>query len=193
MALIGALALGLYTNALTLGLGVLSLVSYLLVYTPLKRTTSFCTVVGALPGALPPVMGWTAVRNEISTGAALLFAILFLWQLPHFLAFAWLKREDYAAGGFPMLSVVDPDGDMLARQVLLYCVALLPASLAPSVMGLAGWTYFHVALGLGIALTGFAAALAVFRTPQIARTMFWASLVYLPALLTALMADRILP
>src|SRR6202030_4649777 len=106
-----------------------SIGSYLLLYTPLKTRTSLCTLVGAIPGAIPPVMGWTAARNSLAPGAYVLFGILFLWQLPHFLAIAWMYREDYARAGFPMLAVIDPEGGITARMIVLYCTILIPVTL----------------------------------------------------------------
>ena len=115
-------------NALTATLGLAALASYVLAYTPLKRITSLCTVVGAIPGALPPMMGWAAARGSVDAGAWALFGILFLWQLPHFLAIGWIFREDYARGGFPMLTVLDGDGRSTARQMMLYSAALIPVT-----------------------------------------------------------------
>ena len=181
------------TNALTVLLGAISMITYVAIYTPLKRTTAACTLVGAVPGALPPVMGVTAVTGQLSTSAVLLFAILFLWQLPHFLALCWMLREDYARGGFPMLSVVDPEGGLLVRQVVLYSLALLPASLLPAMMGVAGTRYFVAALILGIGFLACGSGLVMTRSAQNARRLFWASLVYLPALLTFMVTDRMVP
>jgi protoheme IX farnesyltransferase len=180
------------TNALTIGLGLLALFTYLAVYTPMKRTSAACTLVGAIPGALPPVMGCTAVSGELTIGAVLLFGILFLWQLPHFLAFAWYRRDDYARGGFAMLSVVDPGGGLLVRQVLLYSLALIPASLLPVMFGVAGGRYFQAALVLGVAFLACSVALAWYRSNAVARRLFYASLVYLPLLLTFLVTDRVI-
>lgn len=189
-------ALGMFlliagTNALTSLLGVAAVVSYLFVYTPLKKTTGLCTIAGAFPGALPPAMGWTAAANQIEPGTWVLFSILFLWQLPHFLAIAWMRREDYERGGFPMLTVVDPEGGSAGRQAVLHCLALLPVSLLPSVLGFAGVWYFFTALVLSLAYTAAAGRLAWVRTTQAARGMFLASLVYLPVLLTVLMLDGV--
>ncbi|MBI3890108.1 MAG: protoheme IX farnesyltransferase [Candidatus Wallbacteria bacterium] len=179
------------TNMLTSALGLVAVVSYLFVYTPLKRTTGLCTIAGALPGALPPAMGWTAASGQIEPGTWVLFSILFLWQLPHFLSIAWMRRDDYARGGFAMLTVIDPEGGSAGRQAVLHCLALLPVSLLPSVLGLAGASYFVAAFVLGLGYTVGAARLAWLRTTEAARGMFLASLVYLPVLLTVLMLDRV--
>ena len=143
-----------FVNALTLALGAASLLSYVLAYTPLKRVTSLCTVVGAVPGALPPLMGWAAARGSLGAAGWGLFAILFLWQLPHFLAIGWLYREDYARGGFPMLAVTDKDGASTGRQAVLYATALLPVTLAAGLLASAGAGYLWGALVLGLAFLG---------------------------------------
>ena len=171
-------------------LGLLTAASYLLLYTPLKRVTSLCTVVGAVPGALPPVIGWAAARGELGAGAWALFAVLFLWQLPHFLALAWLYREDYARGGFPMLTVSDTDGSSTGRQALLYAAALLPVSLLAGLLTSAGNAYLWAATALGILFAGAAARFAWKRTNSAARTLFLFSILYLPALFGALVIDR---
>ncbi len=164
--------------------------SYLFVYTPLKRRTSLATLVGAVPGALPPVIGWTAAQGEIAAGAAILFAILFLWQIPHFLAIAWLYREDYARAGFPLLPVLDREGTFAASQAVLHSLALLLLSLTPAAVGMAGGTYLAGAFVLGLALTAFALRLLSTREPSAARGLFFASVLYLPALSSLLLAAR---
>ena len=141
-------------NLLTALLGAAALAGYVFVYTPLKRISSFATVIGAIPGAIPPMMGWSAVRNELDLAAWVLFGILFFWQLPHFLAIAWLCREDYARGGFPMLPVLDPEGTRTGRQAILYGAALVPISLLPSLLGLMGTVYFVGALAFGLIYLG---------------------------------------
>ncbi|MBI3847435.1 MAG: protoheme IX farnesyltransferase [Planctomycetes bacterium] len=187
----GILMLAALVNVLTAAIGVATLALYLFAYTPLKRRTPWCTLVGAVPGALPPVMGWTAIRGELSIEAAILFAILFVWQMPHFLAIAMIHRDDYARAGFPMLTVDDPDGATTARHIAAYCIALVPLSLAPSLMGLSGSVYFVGALALGIAYLGLGIVVAVRRTPLAARGLFIASLVYLPILLGLMTADKL--
>jgi protoheme IX farnesyltransferase len=164
--------------------------SYLFVYTPLKRRTSLATLIGAVPGALPPVIGWAAARHSLEGGAALLFAILFFWQVPHFLAIAWLYREDYERAGLPMLAVLDRDGGLTGRQAALHSLALLLVSLAPGPAGLGGSAYLAGAFLLGTALTFFALRLARHRDATAARALFLASVLYLPALLTLLLAAR---
>ncbi len=165
--------------------------SYLFAYTPLKSRTSLSTVVGAVPGALPPVIGWAAARGSLDPGAFILFAILFLWQIPHFLAIAWIYRDDYAQGGLPMLPVVDADGSMTSRQAAANTVALLLVSLLPAVAGLTGRIYLVGALVLGLAFVAVALRAALLRTLNAARALFLASLAYLTLLCVLLVVDRI--
>lgn len=179
-----------FVNLLTVALGAASLASYVLVYTPLKRVTSLCTVVGAVPGALPPLMGWAAARGELGAAGWGLFAILFLWQLPHFLAIGWLYRDDYARGGFPMLAVTDPDGSASGRQALLYTTALLPVTLAAGVLAAAGKGYLWGALAMGVVFLACAALFAWKRSIPAARRLFLVSVIYLPALLGLMVFDR---
>jgi len=186
---LGELALGV--NLLTALLGAAALSGYVFVYTPLKRISSLATVIGAVPGAIPPMMGWSAVRNELDAAAWVLFGILFFWQLPHFLAIAWLCREDYARGGFPMLPVLDPEGIRTGRQAVLYGAALVPISLLPSVLGLMGTVYFFGAFAFGLAYLGFAFAFAQVRSNPGARRLMLASLLYFPALLLIMLLDRV--
>jgi protoheme IX farnesyltransferase len=164
--------------------------SYLFVYTPLKRRTPLATLVGAVPGALPPVIGWTARSGSLDQGAFILFAILFLWQVPHFLAIAWMYRDDYAKGGFPMLPVLDREGTFTARQAVVHSLALLLVSLLPTAAGFAGAPYLAGAFLLGVALTLFALRLLSLRTLAAARALFLASVLYLPALSSLLLAAR---
>ncbi|MBI3011457.1 MAG: protoheme IX farnesyltransferase, partial [Candidatus Omnitrophica bacterium] len=163
---------------------------YLLVYTPLKRRTPLCTLVGAIPGALPPMIGWAGARHALGVEAWVLFALLFIWQLPHFLALAVLYREDYARAGFPMLPLVEPDGLMTARQTALYGLALLPVSLFPTMIGVAGPAYFYGAIVLSLVFFVMAARTAWRRSRQSARQLFLASVLYLPVLLSLLALDR---
>jgi len=165
--------------------------SYLFAYTPLKRRTPLATLVGAVPGALPPVIGWAAALGSLDPGAFILFAILFLWQVPHFLAIAWLYRDDYARAGFPMLPVLDRDGTFTGRQAVVHSLALLLVSLAPAAAGLAGPVYLTGAFLLGVALTLFALRLARSRDLVSARGLFLASVLYLPALSSLLLAVRL--
>jgi protoheme IX farnesyltransferase len=186
---LGVLAVG--ANLLSALVALLTLASYAIVYTPLKKRTSFSTVVGAIPGALPPVIGWAAAEGELSRGAWVLFGIVFLWQLPHFLAIAWMYREDYARAGFPMLAVIEPDGRSTARQAVIYAAALLPLSLAPTLVGMAGSTYFLGALTLTLFFVGLAVRFGLTRTAADARRLFFGSIIYLPLLWMLMIADRI--
>ncbi|MBN8248089.1 MAG: heme o synthase [Verrucomicrobia bacterium] len=177
-------------NPLTALLGAVTLVTYLFCYTPLKRRTVLNTVVGAIPGALPPLMGWTAATQSLSAPGWSLFGILFFWQLPHFMAIAWLYRDDYAGAGYRMLSGVDPDGRRTAASAVRNTFALLLVSWFPYLFGLAGRWYLAGALLMGI---GFLAASVVFartRTPRTARLLFFASILYLPLLLVLLVVDK---
>ncbi len=189
---ISAVGLALLTSAgaLTAALGAAALASYVLVYTPLKRLTSLCTVVGAVPGAIPPMMGWAAARGSLEPGAWALFAVLFLWQLPHFLAIGWMYREDYARGGFPMLTVKDPDGRSTGRQMVLYSMALLPATLMAGVLASAGPGYLWGAVTLGLVFLACSVRFAQTRSLAAARGVFLASVLYLPALLGLMVFNR---
>ncbi|OGX37794.1 MAG: protoheme IX farnesyltransferase [Omnitrophica WOR_2 bacterium RIFCSPHIGHO2_02_FULL_68_15] len=187
----GLAVLGLWVNALAAGLGAATLVSYLALYTPLKTRTPLCTLVGAVPGALPPLIGWAAARGTLDVGGWVLFVLMFLWQLPHFLALAWLYREDYARAGFRMLPAIDPTGRAVGRQITLACLALVPVSLGPTVLQVTGGVYFAAALALGLAFLGVGAAAAVAQTTQSARRLFVASITYLPGLLAFMAADKI--
>jgi protoheme IX farnesyltransferase len=167
-------------------------VGYVAVYTPLKPITTLNTLVGAIPGALPPVIGWTAVRGEVGVEALALFAILFLWQLPHFLAIAWIYRDDYARAGYRMLPVIDSTGTRTARGMAGYCVLLIAASLAPAVLGSAHGLYLAGALQLGLGFLARALAFGADRSDAKARKVLRASLLYLPGLLGLLLLDRAL-
>ncbi len=184
-----AVLLGL-CGLLTAGVALITWASYLFVYTPLKRRTPLATLVGAVPGALPPVIGWSAAEQSLGPGAAILFAILFLWQVPHFLAIAWLYRDDYARAGFPVLPVLDREGSFTARQALVHTLALLAVSLTPVVAGMAGGLYLAGAVALGGALTVVSARLLGARDLGSARLLFLASVLYLPALSSLLVAGR---
>jgi protoheme IX farnesyltransferase len=184
--------LALSVNLLTALLGAATVALYVFAYTPLKRVSSLSTLVGAIPGAVPPMMGWTAVRDRLEPGAWALFAILFLWQLPHFLAIAWMYREDYARGGFPMLPVDDPGGRRTALQALLYGGALVPVSLLPAPLGLVGAVYLAGALLLGLAYFAAGMGFARDRTDAAARRLLLASVAYLPLLFAVMLIDRLL-
>lgn len=166
-------------------------ISYLGFYTPLKKTTSLCTLIGAVPGALPPVIGWAAVRGSIGLEAWILFAIMFLWQMPHSLAIAWLYRDDYAHAGFQLLPVINPDGKSTGRQVTSHCLALLAVGLLPTLIGLAGPIYFCVAFGLGTMFLWYSVRLALVRSLESARHLLFASLIYLPVLLIVMAFDKV--
>ena len=186
----GLVLLAVGTNLLATAIAALTLVIYAYVYTPMKRVTSFSTVIGAVPGALPPMIGWAAARGSIDAPAWALFFIVFLWQLPHFLAIAWLYREDYARASFPMLPVVDPDGASTARQSLLYATVLLPVSILPSALGMTGPLYAISAFILGLAFIAAGIRFALARTKPNARLLFLASLIYLPAVWAVMIIDR---
>jgi heme o synthase len=186
----GAFYLSAFVNGLTATLGVITIATYVFLYTPMKRWTTLCTVVGAVPGAIPPLMGWSAAADALPAQAWALFGILFFWQMPHFLAIAILYKDDYAKGGLKMLPVVDRDLSVTSRQILLYGVALIPASLAPVQLGMAGAMYFTCAVLLGCAFLSFGVSCATTRTRADARKLFFASIVYLPLLLAAMMLDK---
>lgn len=187
----GVAYLAATVNLLTAVLAALTFASYVLLYTPLKRTTSLNTLVGAVPGALPIVGGWTAAGGSLGAAVAALFWILFLWQLPHFLALAWLYRDDYRASGLQMLSVADAEGRDTGRMALLYALALLPISLLPTLLGVTGTWYFFGALALGIGYVVAGAGLLVAATPARAWRLFFVSILYLPALLTLMVVDKV--
>jgi len=177
-------------NALTAFLGLLVIVGYILVYTPLKIRTSVSTALGAIPGALPPLMGWTAAANEITIGAWALFAIQFLWQFPHFLSIAWMYREQYAKAGILMLPVVEPSGRITARQIVLFALMLLPVSLAPFVFGHEGIVYLVGAIILGVWFFAASVQAARARTNAKAKTLLLVSVIYLPLLFFLMVADK---
>ena len=166
-------------------------VTYLLLYTPLKRVTSLCSIVGAVPGALPPVAGWAAARGALGAEPWILFAIMFLWQIPHSLAIGRVYRDDYARAGILVLPVIDRDGWSTGRQVVTNCLALVPVALMPTLVGLAGPVYFLVALVLGVGFLWTAIGLARTRSAAAARRLLFASLVYLPILLAVMALDKL--
>jgi protoheme IX farnesyltransferase len=192
LGLAGLLELALGANLLAAALAAATLVGYVCVYTPLKRVSSLSTVIGAVPGAVPPMVGWAAVQGTLGLGAWALFALLFFWQMPHFLAIAWMYRADYARGGFPMLSVDDEDGLRTSRQALFYCAALVPVSLLPAALGLAGGVYFAGALLAGSWFLATSAAFVLDRSSAAAKRLLLVSVFYLPVVLAALAADRLL-
>jgi protoheme IX farnesyltransferase len=194
----GALYLGLVLNPLTAWLSVLTAFLYLGVYTPLKRVHPVCTFLGAFPGAMPGVLGWTAIRGRLEWQTLALFAIVFVWQFPHFFAIAWLYRDDYAAGGIRMLPVVEPDGRSTARRILGYSILLIPVSLVPAYLGMAGHVYLAGALLLGVALLNISTRLTELHQPvssalskERARQLLRATVIYLPLLFVLMMLNPI--
>jgi len=190
MSVAGLAMLAAGANLLSAAVAFATLVTYAAIYTPLKLRSSFATVIGAIPGALPPVIGWTAARGDLSQGAWVLFGILFLWQLPHFLAIAWIYREDYERAGFPMLPVIEPDGRSTGRQAVLYCAALLPLSLAPALIGMTGTGYFAGALAITLLFLALTMRFAWTRTIADARRLFFGSIIYLPILWVLMIVGR---
>src|SRR6185295_13046898 len=187
----GLVLLAARANLLAASLALATLVVYLAIYTPMKRRTSIATLVGAVPGALPPLIGWTASHGTVSAGGAALFAIVFLWQIPHFMAIAWLYRDDYAKAGFPMLPVVDPGGGRAGRQAVVYAAALVPVTLVPALVGVSGLWYGSIALVIGVALMALAIRFAMTRSDRSARALFLGSIVYLPLLWIAMIGDKL--
>ena len=198
MTLGGALYLGVVLNPLTGWLSLLTAFVYLAGYTPLKKIHPICTFVGAFPGAMPGVLGWAAARGRLEWGALVMFAIVFFWQFPHFFSIAWLYRDDYSAGQVRMLPVVEPEGRSTATRIILYSLVLIPVSIAPAFMGMAGKAYLVGALLLGIALLCVGARLAALQLPltaarskQLARQLLQATVLYLPLLFALMMLDRV--
>jgi protoheme IX farnesyltransferase len=189
IALIGTIYLGLAVNWLTAALGAFTLTSYIFVYTPLKRISTICTLIGAVPGAIPPLMGWTAATNHLGLGGWIIFGILFFWQLPHFMAISWMYRDDYARGGFAMLSVEDEGGAAVARQAIFYTLALLAVSVTPAYFGLTGIVYLIGAVTAGVALLVTAIRFFFDRSRVKARTVFMTSNLYLLAVMLLLVVN----
>lgn len=190
IVLLGTVLLVGQVNLLTGYLSLLTAFLYVLVYTPLKRVTWMNTMVGAIPGAIPPLGGWAAATGDIGVGAWILFAILFLWQHPHFYAIAWMYREDYERGGFKMLPVVDPSGRSTFRQILFFSIVLIPISILPSVIGISGWFCGVGTALLGIGLLVYGTNLWRSGSMVDARRLMFASIAYLPILLLLIVADR---
>ena len=191
MSVAGLVYLAVLVNPLTAVIGAVTSISYLFIYTPLKRVTWTNTLVGAIPGALPPLMGWTAARNELGGEGWALFAILAFWQLPHFFAIAWMYRDEYAKAGFVMLPNVDPDGSRTAQQSVSNTIALIFASLLPFAMGVSGKIYLVAALILGAGFLFCAIRFSRQMTLRSAKQLFFASIIYLPLLLVALVGDKL--
>ena len=190
LSLAGLVLLAARTNWLAAGLALATILVYLIVYTPMKRRTPLSTLAGAVPGALPVLIGWTASHGSVALGGATLFTIVFLWQIPHFMAIAWLYRDDYRKAGFPMLPVIDPQGRRAGRQAVRYAAALVPVSLAPTFAGISGTVYFVSALVLSLALLVLAVRFAATRNDRAARALFLGSITYLPVLWIVMIASR---
>jgi heme o synthase len=187
----GLVYLALAVNLMSAGVTAVITLTYLLLYTPLKRKSSLCMLVGAVPGALPPVIGWVAAGGALTVDAWVLFAILFLWQVPHTLAIARLYRDDYAKAGIRFLPVIDPDSGSTDRQIISHTAALLVVSLLPTLLGFAGTVYFIAAFVLGVVFLANGINLAINSTFMGARRLLYASLIYLPALLLIMALDRV--
>lgn len=190
LTLVAEFYLAFFVNPLTALLGLSVIVGYLLLYTPLKTRTSLSTAVGAFPGAMPPLMGWTAATAEMSAGAWVLFAIVFLWQFPHFLAIAWMYREDYGRAGIVMLPVLEPEGRLTGQQIVAYTLLLIPVSLLPTLIGLSGKLYFYGALFLGLLFLYSSLRAALSKSRQEARRLLLASVIYLPLLFVLMVLNQ---
>lgn len=190
LTVVAQVYLAVVVNPLTALLGLTVISGYLFGYTPLKTRTTLSTMVGAFPGAVPPLIGWAAARGDISIEAWVLFAILFLWQFPHFLAIAWMYREDYSRAKILMLPVVEPDGRVTAQQIVVYTVLLIPVSLLPTVLGLSGKIYLYGAIVLGLLFLYSSVRAALSKSRQEARRLLLASVVYLPLLFILMVLDR---
>jgi len=190
LSAVGGLYLALLVNFLASFLALLTLATYLVAYTPLKRKTPFCTLVGAFPGAMPPLIGWAAAHGRLSLGAWVLYAILFLWQFPHFMAIAWMYREDYVRAGYLMLPSGGREGRFMAWQILGFMLALIPVSLLPSFLGHTGLIYFFGALALGSVFLHYGVRLAPSKSKALARRLLFASIIYLPLVFGLMMADK---
>jgi heme o synthase len=191
MCIAGLVHLAVMVNLLTSVLGAITMASYVFVYTPLKTRTTLNTLVGAIPGGLPPLMGWAAARDEVSAAGWALFAIIFFWQLPHFLAIAWLYREEYEKAGFVMLPSRDPDGSRTGRQAVSHTLGLIPVSLCPALFGVSGTVYFFGALFMGLAFLWCAIRFSRELTRARARQLFFASILYLPLIFGLMALDKV--
>jgi protoheme IX farnesyltransferase len=187
---LGAIYLAVAVNFLASLLAVLTLLSYLFIYTPLKRKSPLCTLVGAFPGAVPPLIGWAAASGKLSLEAWVLYGVVFLWQFPHFMAIAWMYRQDYARAGYLVLPFGDRSGPFMAWQSLVSLVALLPLALTPTLIGRAGLIYLIGALVLSSAFLCYGIRLAVSRTNAMARRLLLASIIYLPLLFVLMVLDK---
>ena len=190
LTIIGAAELAYFVNPLSAAVALLTTASYVLFYTPLKLRTSLSTIAGALPGALPAVIGWAAATNTLSIEAWVLFGIVFMWQMPHFLAIAWMHRDEYARAGMPLLPVIEPDGRSTGRQAVLYSAVLIPISMLPTVVGLATAYYLVGAITLGAILLFMSVEFSTKRDLPTARRLFFGSILYLPLLWALLVFDH---
>lgn len=188
---VGTLYLSITSALLAAVLAAMTFFLYVVVYTPMKRSTSLCVLVGAIPGALPPVIGWAGATGQVGTGAWILFCIVYFWQLPHFAAIAWQYRDDYLAGGYPMLSVLDESGMRTGLHVMTHTVALIAASLLPAIYGMAGGAYAVGAMVLGLAFLASGAVFCSRMTREGARLHVIASVIYLPLLFGLMLIDRV--
>ncbi len=190
LALAGLALVALFSNLLAMLLALMTLISYNAIYTPMKRRSQIATLVGAVPGALPPMIGWVAGRGALTAEAWALFAIVFIWQIPHFMAIAWLYRDDFGRAGFPLLPVVSPDGRSTARLALLFSCALVPAAVAPYFLQMSGTVYLAGSVIGSLAMLVLAVSFALQRSNERARLLFLGSITYLPLLWILLLADR---
>src|SRR6267143_5185708 len=190
LTVVGEIYLAVLVNPLSAVLGLTVISGYLFGYTPLKTRTSLSTFVGAFPGAVPPLIGWASARGTIGVESWVLFAILFLWQFPHFLAIAWMYREDYTRAGILMLPVVEPDGRVTAQQIVIYTIMLLPVSLLPTMLAVSGKAYFYGAIILGLLFLGSSVRAALSKSNQHARQLLLASVIYLPLLFGLMVLNR---
>jgi len=190
LSLAGFADLWFGTNALAAALGLFTLATYIFLYTPLKRRSAVCTTVGALPGAMPPLIGYAAASGRLDAWAFALFLILFVWQFPHFYAIAWMYRDDYARGGIRMLTVIEPDGECTARRIVACSILLIPISLVPRLLGMTGFIYAAAAVAAGMGLIYIGVRLGRERTFSRARHVLLASVLYLPLVLALMVIDR---
>jgi protoheme IX farnesyltransferase len=190
LSILGVIDLWSFTNFLAAALGFITSFGYLFVYTPLKRRGPICTTIGAVPGAMPPLIGFAAASGHLTLEAWILFGILFLWQFPHFHAIAWMYREDYERGEIKMLAVVHPDGKALSRQIIVTLLLLIPVTLAPAFVHMAGRVYFLAALLLGVAFLYFGVQICKERTYKRAHRLLLASVIYMPLLFAFLVFDN---
>ena len=190
LTMIGAAELAYFVNPLSAAVALFTTLSYVLFYTPLKLRTSLSTLAGALPGALPAVIGWAAATNTLSIEAWVLFGIVFMWQMPHFLAIAWMYRDEYAGAGMPLLPVIEPDGRSTGRQAVLYSAVLIPISMLPAGVGLATAQYLVGAITLGVILLFLSIEVSAKRDRSTARRLFFGSILYLPILWALLVFDH---